>query len=64
MASLKTKYQLPTNKRTSERSERSKPAEQSGANDRASGALRSERVALPNDAVFSILDHSVADFYI
>ena len=59
---------VPTIERTSERSERSERwsersecsgAEHGGANERASGALRSkrvnERVALFNDAVFSII---------
>ena len=58
---------IPTSEQTSERSEqRERGSEQSkrneaehgGANDPASWALWSKRVALLNDAVFRILDHS------
>ena len=59
---------IPRSEQTSERSEQSKrgseqnkrnEAEHGGANDPASWMLWSKRVALLNDAVFSILDHSV-----
>ena len=58
---------IPTSEQTSERSEQSKrgskqskrnEAEHGGANDPASWVLWSKRVALLNDAIFRILDHS------